>query len=202
MSMMRPGRFEVKAEGRPVAQFTNQERAQEAARKLVDGGVTPNAISIEGVGITTLEQVTGKLSYATAARSGAINGALFGIFFGAFMLMSTPNIAIQLPLGVLLIAMALGIVLNLALFSMTRKRRSYASNSQLIASSYTLKIAGSEQYRKAQEILGPQTLKNEPTAQNEASRAQAAAKINEEPPRYGERINLTSDPAKPNDNKE
>lgn len=193
MSMMRGGRFEHKSEGRPVAQFTKQERAQEAVRKLIDGGVTPNSISIEGTGVTTVEQVTGKLSFATAARSGAINGALFGIFFGAFVLMSTPNAPIQLPLGVLLIAIALGIVLNLGLFGVTRKRRSYASSSQIVASSYTLKVAGSEQYRKAQEILGPQTLSSDAKTQSAASSSSSTANINQEPPRYGERITPPSD---------
>lgn len=190
---MRPGRFEHKDEGRAVAEFKKHERAQDAVRKLIDGGVTPNSISIVGNGISTVEHVTGKASFASAARSGAINGALFGLFFSAFIFMTTPNVAIQLPLGLLLIAVALGILLNLALFAMTRKRRSYSSVNQIIASSYTVAVAGTTQYQKAVQLLGLQTVSSSADTNAPASEAINQPVVDDTPPRYGERISPKKD---------
>ena len=57
--------------GEVVASMRDYEAAQKTVSKLIAGEVPARDIAIVGQGIRTVERITGRLGYATAARSGA-----------------------------------------------------------------------------------------------------------------------------------
>ena len=73
--------------GEIVASMRDYESAQKTVSKLIAGEVPARDIAIVGQSVRTVERVTGKLGYAAAARSGAINGVLIGLFLAAILVL-------------------------------------------------------------------------------------------------------------------
>src|SRR5690606_22133762 len=128
--------------GESVFEASAYEPAQKTVSALIAGEVPAKHITIVGVGVRTVERVTGRLGYATAARSGAINGVLIGLFLAAVLVLTTPEAAIQLFVGFVLIGVAIGMVFSLLSFLMVRRRRDYASMTQLLADRYEVRVIG------------------------------------------------------------
>lgn len=185
---MPPGREQV---GQTVASFSTYEAAQKAVSSLIAGEVAARDIAIVGQSLRSIERVTGRLGYATAARSGAINGLLLGLVFAAIFVLGSPGAPIQAFVGVLLVGVAVGMLLSIVTYSMIRRRRDFASVMQVVADHYEVTVANSSIHR-AREILGPQattTDRVEPWRPPAAAPAAPSADAAEhEPPRYGERI--------------
>lgn len=68
-----------------VAIFRNHDAAEEAVRRLSDGGLPMRHISIVGRNFETREDVQGFYRPADAAFDGAASGAWFGGLFGLMM---------------------------------------------------------------------------------------------------------------------
>ncbi|MDQ1137067.1 hypothetical protein QE410_001866 [Microbacterium sp. SORGH_AS 1204] len=216
MFAQRPGagRDEV---GEKVASFPTYEQAQKAVSSLIAGEVPARDIAIVGSGLRSIERITGKLGYATAARSGALNGLMLGLLFAFIFVLGTPTVQISAFIGVLLVGMALGMLLSLGTYSIVRRRRDFASVMQVAADHYDVCVAASS-LQKARGIVGPsgaqRTVVSRPAAAETAPPrygervapgseapvvpprppAPAAPPADEEPPRYGERISPTPAP--------
>ncbi|WP_353112224.1 general stress protein [Microbacterium sp.] len=162
--------------GEIVASVRDYESAQKTVSALIAGEVPAREIAIVGQGVRTVERITGRLGYAAAARSGAINGVLIGLFLSAIMLFGNPDAPIQLFLGFIFIGVALGMILSLVTFAIVRRRRDYASVTQLTADHYEVRVQKSS-LTKARQVVGP--------ARPEPVRPPVNL---DEPPRYGERI--------------
>jgi hypothetical protein len=197
MSMLagRPGagRDEV---GEKVASFPTYEQAQKAVSSLIAGEVPARDIAIVGTGLRSIERITGRLGYATAARSGALNGLMIGLLFAFIFVLGQPTVQIATFLGVLLVGMALGMLLSLGTYSLIRRRRDFASVMQVSADHYDVCVAAASLH-KARGVLGPTG-----TARTVVARPPAA--VDDAPPQYGERIapgsaapSSTSRPAAP-----
>lgn len=167
--------------GQTVASFPTYEAAQKAVSSLIAADIPAREIAIVGQGLRSIERVTGRLGYATAARSGAINGLLLGMLFSAIFVLGTPDAPIQLFIGVLLVGIALGMLLALITYSFVRRRRDFASVMQVLADHYEVTVT-SGSFHRAQGVLGPRTVVAAPPPRDAESGADA------EPPRYGERI--------------
>ena len=169
--------------GEMVASSREYEAAQQTVSKLIAGEVPARDIVIVGQGVRTIERVTGRLGYAAAARSGAINGVLIGLLLSAIMLIGTPDAPISLFLGFVFIGVALGMIMSLVTYAIVRRRRDFASVTQMAADHYEVRVqAGS--LAKARQVIGavrPAT--TQPTVDLS------------EPPRYGERVAPGSQPA-------
>ncbi|MFD5224956.1 general stress protein [Microbacterium sp. NPDC058342] len=162
--------------GEMVASTRDYEIAQKTVSTLIAGEVPARDIAIVGQGVRTVERVTGRLGYAAAARSGAINGVLIGLVLSAVMLFGSPDAPISLFLGFILIGVALGMIMSLVTYSIVRRRRDFASMTQMLADHYEVRVqAGS--LPKARQVLGSE--------RQEAPRPTVDLS---EPPRYGERI--------------
>ena len=181
MSMLagRPGagRDEV---GEKVASFSTYEQAQKAVSSLIAGEVPARDIAIVGTGLRSIERITGRLGYATAARSGALNGLMIGLLFAFIFVLGQPTVQIATFLGVLLVGMALGMLLSLGTYSLIRRRRDFASVMQVSADHYDVCVAAASLH-KARGVLGPTG-----TARTVVARPPAA--VDDAPPQYGERI--------------
>jgi hypothetical protein len=186
------------AVGDAVARFPDYEAAQKAVSRLIAAEVPARDIAIVGVGLRSVERVTGKLGYATAARSGAINGLLLGLLFAAFLVLGSPSVPIQAFVGVLFVGIAVGMLLSIVAYSFVRRRRDYASVMQVIADHYDVTVvAGS--VHKARQVLGSSAGTPPPTATAPVAPAPAPEPAAEPPtpPQYGQRIEPSADGAAP-----
>ena len=162
--------------GEIVASMRDYEAAQKAVSQLIAGEVPARDIAIVGQSVRTIERVTGKLGYAAAARSGAINGVLLGLFLSAILVLGNPEVPIQLFVGFVFIGVAVGMLLSLITYAIVRRRRDFASVTQFAADHYEVTVAAGS-LAKARQVLGS------------GRSAPVRAPVNlDEPPRYGERI--------------
>ena len=203
------GRDEV---GEKVASFPTYEKAQKAVSSLIAGEVPARDIAIVGSGLRSIERITGRLGYATAARSGALNGLMLGLLFAFIFVLGTPTVQISAFIGVLLVGMALGMLLSLGTYSIVRRRRDFASVMQVTADHYDVCVAAAS-LAKARGVLGPagaaRTVVARPAVPTDAAPPQYGERVqtpgatppavpprppvparpsDDEPPRYGERI--------------
>jgi hypothetical protein len=207
--------------GETVASFSQYEQAQKAVSTLIAGDVPAKEIAIVGQGLRSIERITGRLGYAAAARSGAVNGLVLGVLFAFVFVIGSPSIAIQAFVGVLLVGIAFGMLLSILLYSFVRRRRDYASVMQVAADHYDVRVAATSVHR-ARAALGtaktaapaasapaaPVAAPPAPAASGAAPDSPAAAPVatgsaptgpvaapapERTPPRYGERV----DPAAP-----
>lgn len=173
-----------KDHGATVAEYTSYEAAQKSVSTLIASDVPAQDIAIVGRGLRSVERVTGKLGYATAARSGAINGLLLGLLFAAIFVLGSPTAVIQLFVGVMLVGIALGMLMSIISYSIIRRRRDYTSVTQVIADHYDVTVL-SRSFTRAQGLLGP----------GAAAAAPAPPVDLSSPPRYGERVDPAAPPA-------
>lgn len=170
-------------EGEIVASTRDYEGAQKTVSKLIAEDVPARDIAIIGQSVRTVERITGRLGYAAAARSGAVNGVLIGLFLSAILVIGNPDVPIQLFVGFVFIGVALGMLLSLITYAIVRRRRDFASVTQFAADHYEVRVQAAS-LAKARLALGA------------AKPAPVRAPVNlDEPPRYGERITPGGDPA-------
>lgn len=172
-------------EGEIVASTRDYEGAQKTVSKLIAQEVPARDIAIIGQSVRTVERITGRLGYAAAARSGAINGVLIGLFLSAILVIGNPEVPIQLFVGFVFIGVALGMLLSLVTYAIVRRRRDFASVTQFAADHYEVRVQATS-LAKARLALGA------------AKPAPVRAPIDlDEPPRYGERIARVVSPPLP-----
>lgn len=163
MSMMGGGRMRgVDGDspvGETVASFSDYARAQKTVSTLVSADIPARDIAIVGNGLRSIERVTGRLGWATAARTGALNGVLLGIFFAAIIVIGTPDAPIQMFAGVVFVGIAFGMLLSLVSYSVVRRRRDYASVVQVAAEHYEVTVSA-KSVHKARQTLGRETAPN------------------------------------------
>jgi hypothetical protein len=210
-----------KEHGATVAEYASYEAAQKSVSTLISSDVPAQDIAIVGRGLRSVERVTGRLGYATAARSGAINGLLLGLLFAAIFVLGSPEAVIQVFVGVMLVGIALGMLMSIISYSIIRRRRDYTSVTQVIADHYDVTVLP-RSFSRAKDLLGPAAAPVAPApvdlttppqygervapGQPLPERVDPAPEAPEEhvdpapappvePPRYGERIDPPADPA-------
>ncbi|MFT4211965.1 MAG: hypothetical protein QM626_08830 [Microbacterium sp.] len=181
MSMMgapfAPGSAES---GETIASYTAYEKAQQAVSKLIAADVPAKEIAIVGQGLRSIERVTGRLGYAAAARSGAVNGLVLGVLFAAIFVLGSSSVPIQAFVGVLFLGIAVGMLLSILMYAVVRRRRDYASVVQISADHYEVKVAPGS-VRRARAALGV------------AAPTRPAPAADGAPPQYGERVTPPAD---------
>ena len=168
--------------GEVVTAVGDYAAAQKTVSQLIAAEVPAREIAIVGQGVRTIERVTGRLGYASAARGGAINGMLIGLFLSALLVIGNPEAPMQLFVGFLLIGVALGLLLSLITYAIVRRRRDFASVTQIAAERYEVTVMPAS-LAKARQALGHVRAVPKPVVDLS------------EPPRYGERLPAGVDPA-------
>lgn len=175
------------AVGPTVASFPTYEAAQKAASSLIAADIPARDIAIVGQGLRSIERITGRLGYASAARSGAVNGLLLGLLFSAILVIGSPTVPIQAFVGVLFVGIAIGMLMNIVAYSFVRRRRDYASVMQVVADHYEVTVSDNSVHR-ARQVLGPQSTVTPAAPAPPTAPAAAAPVESTEPPKYGERV--------------
>lgn len=198
---MMGGRFPQSAAdvGQAVASFPTYEAAQRAVSALIAAEIPARDIAIVGFGLRSIEKVTGKLGYATAARSGAVNGLLIGLLFSAIFVLGQPAVQVQAFIGVMFVGIAIGMLFSIIIYTVVRRRRDFASVMQVVADRYDVSVAA-QSVPRARQALGPRVVPDPPATAPAGPPAipdtrDAPEPVPEsrpapsgEPPRYGERI--------------
>lgn len=187
-----PGREQV---GEAVAAFPTYEAAQKAVSSLIAADVPARDIAIVGQGLRSIERVTGRLGYGAAARSGAVSGLMLGLLFSFIFVLGNPNVSISVFIGVLLVGVAIGMLLNIITFAAVRRRRDFASVMQVIADRYEVCVLPTS-IQKARGALGPANTVAVPPPVAPAQPGPSASApqygerlpVDSAPPRYGERV--------------
>ncbi|GAA1958954.1 general stress protein [Microbacterium deminutum] len=174
--------------GQAVASFPTYEAAQKAVSTLIAADIPARDIAIVGQNLRSVERVTGRLGYASAARSGAINGMLLGLLFSAVLVIGSPSVPIQAFVGVLFVGIAIGMLLSIVTYSFVRRRRDFASVMQVVADRYEVTV-GAGSIQRARQVLGTPAPSPTPDAAPPVPGTPAT-----EPPRFGERVAVAGEP--------
>lgn len=146
-------RYPVIPRGEVVASFEEYRDAQAAVERLALAEFPVKELSIVGSDLKTVESVTGKLSYGRAALAGALSGLWVGLFFGLLFVLLSPATATPLFVGAAtLIGAGFGMLFNMVVYSVNRRRRDYTSVMQVVASSYAV-IVAPEHANRARNLL-------------------------------------------------
>ena len=112
--------------------------AQSIVNRLTHAGYPVANIAIVGRDLVTVERVLGRMTYAKVALKGALNGAWFGLFIGFLMgVTATGAETVYVP-ATMAIGAGIGMLFNLVIYSLRRKRQDFSSVQQVIASVYDI----------------------------------------------------------------
>lgn len=139
-----------------VGSYATYAEAERAVDHLSDEKFPVEHTAIVGRGLSTVEQVTGRLtmarSIARTAGSGALLGAVLGWLLGLFNLVNPLVSGILLGLYGALIGAVLGGVLGMLAHAMTGGKRDFSSVSSMRADSYDV-LVDAEHVQQARELL-------------------------------------------------
>lgn len=193
--------FPTLPKGETVASFETYQEAQAAVDQLAKAEFPVKELAIVGTDLTTVERITGKLTWGRGAGAGALSGAWFGTFLGLlFFIFSPTGAGLGLLAAAVLIGAGFGMIFGLVSYSVNRRRRDFTSVMQVLATRYAI-IADPAHLSRAREVLGVDAPApaapaapahdGEPRTYGEAqdaARRGPAADPSSEPPRYGERL--------------
>lgn len=151
----RAGReFPTLPKGETVASFESYAEAQAAVDRLSKAEFPVKELAIVGTDLTSVERITGKLTWSRAAGAGALSGAWFGLFLGLLFFIFAPSGA---SLGILgaavLIGAGFGMIFSVVSYSVNRRRRDFTSVMQVLATRYAI-IAEPAHVSRARNVLG------------------------------------------------
>lgn len=142
------------AEGRTsLGSYPTYPEAQAVVDRLSDDGFEVQHLRILGHGITSVEQVTGRMTVGRAALAGAGTGAWLGLLVALLLGLFTPAIAwFSLIIAGLLFGALWGALLGAVAQWATRGRRDFRSAQTMVAQSYEVLVT-SDRAAEARRLL-------------------------------------------------
>ena len=140
--------------GETVATFETYPEAQAAVDSLAKAEFPVKELAIVGTDLTTVERITGKLTWGRAGGAGAISGAWFGTFLGLlFFIFSPTGTSVGILISAILLGAGFGMIFGLVSYSVNRRRRDFTSTMQVLATRYAI-IADPAHVTRARQVLG------------------------------------------------
>lgn len=137
-----------------IGSFGNYPDAQKVVDHLSDQQFDVRQISIVGHDLSSVERVTGRLTYPRVAMLSAAQGAMFGLFFGVILAMfGGSGWGLSVLLTVLLGA-AFWVILGIVSFAAQRGRRDFTSVSTFVATRYDVVARGDVAGQARQALQG------------------------------------------------
>ncbi|WP_205647471.1 general stress protein [Agromyces badenianii] len=146
--------FPTLPKGETVASFETYAEAQAAVDALAKAEFPVKELAIVGTDLTSVERITGKLSWGRAAGAGALSGAWFGTFLGLlFFIFAPTGASIGILISAVLIGAGFGMIFSVVSYSLNRRRRDFTSVMQVLATRYAI-IAETAHVERARSVLG------------------------------------------------
>ncbi|SQG64441.1 hypothetical membrane protein [Corynebacterium renale] len=123
--------------GWPVGSFESYLDAQAAVDKLSDQEFPVDALTIVGVDLLEVENVTGRLTWGKVIGSGALSGAWIGIFIGLLLGIFGGGFFGPILTGVIMGAI-FGIIMAAVPYAMSGGARDFTSATTIVAGRYDL----------------------------------------------------------------
>lgn len=120
-----------------LAELSEYAGAQAMVDQLSDGGFPVESVRIIGTGITSVEQVTGRLTNGRSALAGAGSGAWFGLLLGLLFTLFTVGFG---WLWSVVLGAVFGAVFGLIAHATSGGPRDFASIKTLAAQSYSVTV--------------------------------------------------------------
>ncbi|WP_246209448.1 general stress protein [Cellulosimicrobium composti] len=153
MSMSRPGavpRVPTPPRGEQIASYATYLEAQKAVDFLSDNKFAVELVTIVGTDLKMVERVTGRLTYGRVALAGAASGAWFGLFVGILLYLFSEQGGFVLT--AIAIGAGFGLLFSVLSYALTRGRRDFTSQSQIVASAYGI-LCAPERSGEARQLL-------------------------------------------------
>jgi hypothetical protein len=137
-----------------LAEFTDYLQAQRLVDRLADEKFPVEHLRIVGLGITSVEQVTGRMTKGKAALTGAASGAWLGLLLGLLFGLFAPGIIwLNVLLGSVLIAAVWGALFGFLAHWATRGARDFRSVKSFKAQRYAVMV-DADHFAQATAITG------------------------------------------------
>jgi hypothetical protein len=171
--------------GETIASFETYGEAQAAVDTLAKASFPVKELAIVGTDLTSVERITGTLSWGRAAGAGALSGAWFGTFLGLlFFIFSPTGAGLGILISAVLIGAGFGMIFSVVSYSLNRRRRDFTSVAQVLATRYAI-ITEAAHADRARSVLGVTDVPG--PAPTPSAAPQAAPTPDTQPPTYGER---------------
>ena len=134
-------------QGEVVGTFDDYNAAVAFVEKLIANEFPAQFIAIVGKNLRTVERVRTRIDQGRVALSGAITGSWMGLLFALFTTgggaagsTGLGTISLNSIAPAILIGAGIGTIFNVVRFSLARNKRSFASQSMVIASEYQVQV--------------------------------------------------------------
>ncbi|SIO20811.1 general stress protein [Agromyces cerinus] len=146
--------YPILPKGETVASFETYAEAQSAVDALAKAEFPVKELAIVGTDLTSVERITGKLTWGRAAGAGALSGAWFGTFLGLlFFIFAPTGASVGILISAVLIGAGFGMIFSVVSYSLNRRRRDFTSVGQVLATRYAI-VAESAHVDRARSVLG------------------------------------------------
>ena len=136
-----------------VGLYNTYDEAQKAVDYLADNKFEVQNLAIVGTDLKQVERVLGRRNWGTVISQGVQSGITTGLLVGIVVLLFARPSSI---LALLLVALGIGIVLNVAFqavgYALSRGRRDFTSITQTVATKYEV-LCEHKVAAKAREML-------------------------------------------------
>ncbi|HEY6799962.1 MAG TPA: general stress protein [Agromyces sp.] len=140
--------------GETIASFETYGEAQAAVDALAKASFPVKELAIVGTDLTSVERITGTLSWGRAAGAGALSGAWFGTFLGLlFFIFAPTGASLGILISAILIGAGFGMIFSVVSYSLNRRRRDFTSVAQVLATRYAI-ITEAAHADRARSVLG------------------------------------------------
>ncbi len=128
--------------GTEVASFSEYQKAAQAVELLGEKDFPLGQVTIAGTDVVMVENVVAKLTPGRVAFTGASQGLTWGLLMGLFAIIFIPDAPVIVPLGALAVGVLVGVVMASLSWGLNKNRRTFASQTGLVASRYAVLVEG------------------------------------------------------------
>lgn len=153
MSNPRTGRLSQPTlpDGTEVASYRTYDEAAQAVEALSNQDFPLPGVSIVGTDLHMVDRVMGKLTPGRVALGGASQGITWGLLMTIMVMLFSESFSPLIPVFAMGAGIGVGILMSMYTWISRRGKRSFATQSQLVATRYAVLVA--EQTQRAYDLL-------------------------------------------------
>lgn len=165
MSNRTQSNYRQRPAGWPVGSFNTYGEAQAAVDRLSDEEFPVEELTIVGVDLIEVEDVTGRLTWSKVLLSGALSGAWIGLFFGLLFGILGGPIGFALLWGIIL-GVIFGLIMAAVPYAFSGGQRDFTSQTQIVAGRYDI-LSSPKRATEARDLIAKKGLATNPSTEEE-----------------------------------